>query len=228
MGDLSVLVWNCDGLNTPHKRTSVLTFLHRRKIYLALLQETHLISKDSGRMANRFYHTIASSSAESKSKGVAIVCKRNLKIKVLGVWADTTGRMTIAKVELYGRKVTVISAYAPNKFDKTFFNTLTQKMLELPEYSLIVGADMNAVWHADNRSSLSASKDQQLSTAALQSWAKTLGLIDVWRSFNPTMKDYSFFSARYKSFISYCNHIALSDHKGVFCCATLGCLSKRS
>lgn len=123
MGDLSVLVWNCDGLNIPHKRTSVLPFLHRWKIDLALLQETHLISKDSGHMANRFYHTIASSSAESKSKGVAIVCKRNLKIKVLDVWADTTGRMTIAKVELYGRKVAVISAYAPNIFDKTFFDT---------------------------------------------------------------------------------------------------------
>ena len=108
--------------------------------------------------------------------------------------------MTIAKVELYGRKVAVISAYAPNKFDKTFFDTLTQKMLELPEYSIIVGADMHVVWHADDRSSLSASKDQQLSTAALQSWAKTLGLIDVWRSFNRTIKDYSFFSARHKSF----------------------------
>lgn len=144
-------------------------------------------------MANRFYHTIASSSAEAKSKGVAIVCKRNLKIKVLDVWADTAGRIAVAKVELYGRKVAVVSAYAPNKFYKTFYDILTQKMLKLSEYSLIVGADVKAVWHTDDRSSLSASKDQQLATAALQSWAKTLGLIDVWRSFNPTMKDYSFF-----------------------------------
>ncbi len=245
MSDLSILVWNCDGLNTPHKRTSVLTFMHRRKIDLALLQETHLLSRDSSRMANRFYHTIASSSAESKSKGVAIVCKHNLKMKVLNVWADTAGRIAVAKVELYGRRIAIISAYAPNKFDKIFYDTLTQKMLELSEYSLIVGADMNAVWHTDDRSSLTASKDQQLATAALQSWVKSLGLIDVWRSFNPKVKDYSFFSARHKSFsridflftspqlFQKINDasllpIALSDHKGVLCSATVGCLSKRA
>lgn len=104
---------------------------------------------------------------------------------------------------------------------------------------------MNAVWHTDDRSSLSVSKDQELETAALQSWAKSLGLVDTWLSFNPTMKDYSFFSARHKSFsridflftsprfFQKMNEavllpIALSDHKGVFCCATMGCLSKRA
>lgn len=105
MGDLSILVWYCDGLNAPHKRASVLTMLHRRKINLAFLQETHLLSKDSGRIANKFYHTIASSSASSKTKGVAIVSRRNLNVKVLDMWADTAGRITIARVEVYGRKV---------------------------------------------------------------------------------------------------------------------------
>lgn len=91
MGELSILVWNCDGLNIPHKRTSVLTLLKRRRIDIALLQETHLLKKDSARMANRFYHTIAASSADSKSRGVAIVCKCNLKIKVLDTWAHNNG-----------------------------------------------------------------------------------------------------------------------------------------
>lgn len=107
MGELSILVWNCDGLNTPHKRTSVLGLMRRRKIDLAFLQETHLLRRDSSRMANRFYHTIASFSAESKSKGVAIVCRRSLKMKTLDVWADAAGRIVIAKVELYGRKVAI-------------------------------------------------------------------------------------------------------------------------
>lgn len=120
MGELSVLVWNRDDLNTPHKRTSVLTFLRHRKIDLALLQETHLLNRGSGRLSNRLYHTVAVSSANSKSKGVAVVSKRNLKIKVLDIWADNTGRIAVAKVELYRRKVAIIAAYAPNKFDKIF------------------------------------------------------------------------------------------------------------
>ena len=125
-------------------------------------------------MANRFYHTIASSSAESKSKGVANVCKRNLKIKVLDVWADDSGRIIIAKTEMYGRKIAIISAYAPNKFDREFYSMLTLEMLQLDEYSFIVGADMNAVWRASERSSATATKDQELATIALQalSWIK--------------------------------------------------------
>ena len=35
-------------------------------------------------------------------------------MKVLDVWADTAGRMTVAKVEMYGRELAVISAYALN------------------------------------------------------------------------------------------------------------------
>lgn len=233
MGDLSVLVWNCDGLNIPHKRTSVLTLLKRRRIDVALLQETHLLKKDSGRMANKFYHTIASSSADSKSRGVAIVCRRNLKIKTLDTWSDNNGRITMAKVEMYGRKIALISAYAPNKFDKEFYSTLTQEMLQLPEYSFIVGADMNAVWQASERSSSTANKDQEMATAALQAWVKSLGLTDIWRAFNPTLIDYSFFSARHKTssridflfsspqlFQNIHNvtllPMALSDHKGDF------------
>jgi len=84
-------------------------------------------------MAKKFYRTIVSSSTDSKSRGVAIVCRRNLKIKVLDTWADNNGRMAIAKVEMYGRKIAITSAYAPNKFDKEFYSTLTQEMLQLTE-----------------------------------------------------------------------------------------------
>ncbi len=91
MGDLSILVWNCSGLNTPHKWVSVLTLLHRRKIDLALLQETHLIEQDTKCLANKIYHTIASSSVNTKTRGVAVVARRNLPIKVLDTWADTEG-----------------------------------------------------------------------------------------------------------------------------------------
>lgn len=41
--------------------------------------------KDSGRIASKFYHTPASSSANTKTKGVAKVSRRNLKFKVLDV-----------------------------------------------------------------------------------------------------------------------------------------------
>lgn len=98
---------------------------------LALLSETHLLKTDAGRLADKFYHVIASSSASTKIRGVTIVAKRNLIIKVLDVWTDTTGRITIAKVECSNRKIALVSAYAPNSFKGDFYNVLTAAMLEL-------------------------------------------------------------------------------------------------
>ena len=46
------------------------------------------------------------------------------------MWADTAGRVPIGRVEVHGRKVALISADAPNTFDKDFYDTLTKKMLE--------------------------------------------------------------------------------------------------
>uniref|UniRef100_A0A674P791 Endonuclease/exonuclease/phosphatase domain-containing protein n=1 Tax=Takifugu rubripes TaxID=31033 RepID=A0A674P791_TAKRU len=85
-------IWNCGGLNAPHKRTSTLTLLKRKNIDIALLQETHLLKADMGRFADRFFHTIAFSSADTKTKGVAIVVRRSLPVKIATSWADESGR----------------------------------------------------------------------------------------------------------------------------------------
>lgn len=66
MTNLNTLVWNTGGLNAPHKRTSVLGLLRRKKVDIALLSETHLLKADVRRLADKFYHVIASSSASTK------------------------------------------------------------------------------------------------------------------------------------------------------------------
>lgn len=74
-------------------------------------------------------------------------------------------------------------------------------MLQLTDYFLIVGADFNAVWDPVlDRSNATSSREQGLATNALKSKASNLGLTDIWRSVNPSVKDYTFFSGRHKSF----------------------------
>lgn len=128
MGDLNILVWNCGGLNAPHKRASILTLLKRKNIDIALLPQTHQLKADVGRFANRFFRTIAFSSADTKSKGVAIVARRSLPVKITTSWADETGRIVIAQIEFRSRKIALISAYAPNDFSRDFYNLITKKM----------------------------------------------------------------------------------------------------
>ena len=72
MGNHTILSLNVKGLNSPFKRASVLDFLHRHNIDVALLQETHLRPKDVSRMQNKHYKPIVASGDGSHTKGVLI------------------------------------------------------------------------------------------------------------------------------------------------------------
>uniref|UniRef100_A0A669ELE4 Uncharacterized protein n=1 Tax=Oreochromis niloticus TaxID=8128 RepID=A0A669ELE4_ORENI len=69
------------GLNSPLKCTSILDFLHRQKLVLALLQETNLRPVDVNRMENKYCKTTVASGDGSKQKGVMILMKRNYNIQ---------------------------------------------------------------------------------------------------------------------------------------------------
>ncbi len=111
---LNILSLNVRGLNNPVKRVATLDFLSKQRINIAFLQETHLVKRDNNRMSNRIFRVVACSSAANKSKGVAIICQRNLRFKLLDTWADDKGRITVAKVHIENRDVALVSIYAPN------------------------------------------------------------------------------------------------------------------
>ena len=87
-----------------------------------MVQESHLLCKDVGRLANKFYHPIATSSAATKYKGVMVLCRRKLKFDLIDSWADDAGRIAIAKNCMDGKNIALISAYAPNAFSAIFLN----------------------------------------------------------------------------------------------------------
>lgn len=106
---LNALNWNTGGLNAPHKRVSTLGLLQKKKVDIALLQETHLLSGDIRRLADKFYQVVVSSSSLIKTRVVAIVVRRNFKIKLQNTWSDTDGRLMLAKTELNGKKIAFLS-----------------------------------------------------------------------------------------------------------------------
>ena len=73
MTALNLISVNARGLNIPHKTTMLLEFSCKKNIDFAMIQESHLLCKDAGRLANKLYHPIATSSAVSKSKGVMVL-----------------------------------------------------------------------------------------------------------------------------------------------------------
>uniref|UniRef100_A0A671U7D5 exodeoxyribonuclease III n=1 Tax=Sparus aurata TaxID=8175 RepID=A0A671U7D5_SPAAU len=200
MTALNLISVNARGLNIPHKRTSVLEYLRKKNIDFAMIQESHLLCKDAGRLANRIYHPIATSSAATKSKGVMVLCKRKLKFDVIGSWVDDAGRIAIAKIRMDGKNIALISAYAPNVFDVAFYELLTKSLLDLTGFHVVLGADFNAVWDSSmDRTGGIESRDQRLASEALRQWATDTGMVDIWRMLNPSLKDFSFYSGRHSN-----------------------------
>uniref|UniRef100_A0A3Q3AK35 Endonuclease/exonuclease/phosphatase domain-containing protein n=1 Tax=Kryptolebias marmoratus TaxID=37003 RepID=A0A3Q3AK35_KRYMA len=135
---LNLISINARGLNTPHEGTIILEFLRKKNMHFATIQESHLMHKDAGRMANKFYHPIATSSATTKYKGVMVLCKCNLKFNLIGSWADDAGRIAIAKICMEGKNIAFISAYAPNTYDAAFYDMVTKSMLDLAGFHLVL------------------------------------------------------------------------------------------
>uniref|UniRef100_A0A671XWN1 Endonuclease/exonuclease/phosphatase domain-containing protein n=1 Tax=Sparus aurata TaxID=8175 RepID=A0A671XWN1_SPAAU len=136
---LNLILVHARGLNIPHKRTTVLEFLRKKNIDFAMIKESHLLCKDAGRLANKIYHPIATSSAATKSKGVMVLCKCKLKFDMIASWADDAGRIAFAKIRMDGKNIAVISAYAPNAFDVAFYELSTKSLLDLTGFHLVPG-----------------------------------------------------------------------------------------
>ncbi len=208
---INILSLNVRGLNAPTKHTKVLDLLHRNKIDVTFLQETHLIASDNQRLQNRHYIPIVSSSCNSKKKGVIILLKRNSNFTVEHTGSDNDGRVAYCCTWIEGKRLAFVNIYAPNSYDASLFPNVLKTLFSLNGDSIITGADMNAVLDTVlDHSNPSISIAQSQSSTALRLFTVDLDVCDAWRLHNPTAKEYTYFSPSYKSF-SRIDYILLSS-----------------
>ena len=122
--------------------------------------------------------------------------------------------------------------YAPNVDDPAFFGLFERKLHDMGNYPVIAGGDFNLVM--DGVLDRSPPSPRPLrSVGVLRGICRDGGLVDIWRLFNPSTKDYSFFSPPHGSFsrldfflisnsvvssAMYCTigNIVISDHAPIF------------
>lgn len=203
MTTLQLASWNTNGLNGPVKRAACLDLLRRNHIDIAFIQESHLKASDVQRFANRHYYVAASASVDSKTRGSLIVLKRSLSITILDKFGSVDGRISYITTIIAGRKLAFMSVYAPNQVDPIFFTTLTEIMSNMHDFAIIMGADMNAVINPALDCSSPAghcSHSQSSISASLSKFISDFSLIDVFCAVNPTVRQYSFYSNRHKTY----------------------------
>lgn len=84
----SVFSWNVQGINDVKK---CLDILKKKNVDAALLQETHILQQDIGKLENGDFKVVAHSSANNRTKGVVILFRSNLKVNVIKKGKDQEG-----------------------------------------------------------------------------------------------------------------------------------------
>lgn len=115
------MAFNVRGLNSPYKRTKILDFLRRKKVDIALLQETHLRPKDVTRIQNRLYKPVVAASDGTRTKGAMILMRRSINLTIEKTGSDDEGRVAFCCTSIGGKKVAFVSLYAPTTFEADFF-----------------------------------------------------------------------------------------------------------
>lgn len=88
------------------------------------LQETHLQKTDHRKLNRPWFGQILHSQFNSKTRGTAILIRKNVNFVSTNIITDPEGRYAIAVGTLYQKPVILVSVYAPNWDDHNFFLTI--------------------------------------------------------------------------------------------------------
>lgn len=186
------------GFNNPTKRRAVLSYLEHSKADICLLQETHLLSKDCHRMKSRLFPTQMFSSSPTKSAGVAILVSRSFPGKVMQKETEIRGRLLTYQFQVGGMSFIAGSIYTPNEGQESFLHVALTDALANTDSRFILGGDLNLVFDNDKDRSCQRKGQSGAFSASGAARLAELGLSDLWRSFHPHSRAYTFYSGAHK------------------------------
>ncbi len=96
------------------KRRKVLNYLKQRNSDVVMLQETHLLEKDTPRLQDRWIKFAYHNNFTPKKRGVSILFSKKTNVMVEKEYRDKEGRILILLANLAGQNVILGNLYAPN------------------------------------------------------------------------------------------------------------------
>ena len=194
---MRVCTWNVRGVHNPIKRRKILTCLKKDDIDVAMLQETHLDDTEHLKLQQGQFGQVFFSSFTTRSRGVAVLIRKNLPLTISDCVKDLNGRYVIIKGTLQGQNIVMMNVYFPPAHPITF---LTKIFLDLapflPNSTVIVDFNLVLSPLIDKFPQSTSPPSPQADT--LHALCEEFGLIDAWRCIHPLDKQYTFFSAPHK------------------------------
>lgn len=199
-GGLTFTSWNIRGSNNPVKRGNVLNHLKSLHSDIIFLQETHLKNNCHGRLKAKWVKDVYHSTFSAKARGTAILIRKGVPFIHNTTLADKDGRYVIVTGEIYNTSLTLVNLYAPNTDNPTFFKKVFALIPDLSQTKLIIGGDFNTLLDPYLDRSSNKKIPRSNSSLFLNTFLKNMNIIDLWRSANPSGRDYSFYSSVHNSY----------------------------
>lgn len=112
--------------------------VHKQRVDILLLQETHFKGPDRLTFCNKYYtQWIHCLNPLAKTRGVSIAIHKNLPSTILETQGDDIGRLLLVKLSLYNSIYTIAKLYFPNQGQVSFGLTTLSRLRNIAAGNLI-------------------------------------------------------------------------------------------
>lgn len=188
---IKLSTFNCRGLQDQFKRKKVFHYLKNIGSDILFLQETHCSDKDEQFWKTQWGEHAWFANGSSNSRGVAILLRKTIPIKFCSMYKDSAGRYLILSLKINDIPIVLTNVYGPNNDDPNFFLDMFTQIDKFDAFNLVIAGDFNAVLGPLDYQGSQPHHSNKKSKEIISILMDEFNLIDVWRHFNPNLKQYT-------------------------------------
>ena len=197
---INLISLNVNGLLNPTKQRKVISKLKKENIDVAFLQETHMTGLEHEKLRRQgFKYVFASSNGLRHTRGVAIMISGKIMYDHISTIKDKEGRFVMTKGRIDGNIFTFYNIYIPPNSDLALYTQIFDKIATESQGILVCAGDMNTTLGPLDSSGRRSAQSNK-TTKKIKSLISELGLLDVWRHRNPSIRNYTHFSSPHSSY----------------------------
>ena len=175
--------------------------MKKDKVDIIFLQETHLTNSEHVKLKRQGFNQVFSASYDKgHRRGVATLISTRVIFEKSSEIIDKEGRYNMVMGKLEGLEITLLNVYAPPGATWGFYRHVLDLMITKAQGMVICGGDFNL--RLNPKWDVSRPTQSQNTTVGkkMRKMIKEIGICDVWREFNPTSRDYTFYSTPHKTY----------------------------